>query len=259
MRPPTTRSPSTNQRRNDERIKMPNWVFTTLHVHGEPEKVAEFRDKAKKPYTTYHTGKMVDGKYDHDVVNESEMEGDLLFWNFIEPENKDAYFADAHGKKPEGYESWSMEERLAHDIKHTGDGWYDWNISNWGTKWEARGTLDQEDEDSKYLRYQFDTAWSPAEGAFRAMVEQHPDLSFSIRCEEEQGWGVEFESEDGELVVTNEWDIPESHADWVAIDNESRCICEWEEDKNNWYADCPNKSISEEELAQVEDLLDAIG
>ena len=230
---------------------MPNWVFTTMNVHGEPEKIAEFRDKAKKPYNTYYEN------WKTKQIEESPMEADLLFWNFIEPENKDAYFADAHGTKPEGYESWSMEEKLAHDMKFTGEGWYDWNCRNWGTKWEARGVLEQEDEDGKYLRYQFDTAWSPAEGAFRAMVEQHPELSFTFRCEEEQGWGVEYESEDGELTVTNEWDIPESHADWVAMDNPDRCVCQWEDDRSNWYSDCPIPELPEGELEQLEDLVES--
>ena len=96
---------------------MPNWVYTELSVHGEPEKIAEFRDKAKKPYKTSHPD------WQTKEAKEEQMEGDLLFWNFIEPENKDAYFGDAHGTKPEGYESWSMEERLAHDLKFSGDGW----------------------------------------------------------------------------------------------------------------------------------------
>ena len=230
---------------------MPNWVFTTMSVHGEPEQIAEFRDKAKKPYNTYYPD------WQTKEIKESQMEGDLLFWNFVEPENKDAYFGDAHGTKPEGYESWSMEERLAHDMKFSGDGWYDWNVKNWGTKWEARGVLEQEDEDGKYLRYQFDTAWSPAEPAFRAMVEQHPNLSFSIRCEEEQGWGVEFDGTDGELSVTNEWDIPESHADWDAIDNPDRCVCQWSDDKADWYSDCPRPEMSKEELDAVEDLIES--
>lgn len=230
---------------------MPNWVFTTMHVHGEPEQIAEFRDKAKQSYNTYHPD------WQTKETKESQMEGDLLFWNFIQPENKQAYFADAHGTKPEGYDSWSMEEKLAHDIKHTGEGWYDWNSRNWGTKWEAQGVLEQEDADGKYLRYQFDTAWSPAEGAFDAMVKQHPELSFSFRCVEEQGWGVEYESDDGELSVTSEWGIPSSHEDWENAVNVEQCICAWDDDKGNWYSDCPRPELSKEELDAVEDLVDS--
>ena len=234
---------------------MPNWVYTTMSVHGEKDALHKFSVKASQPYETFYPDRKTE--FAEGEVNDNIRDGDLLFWNFIQPENKDAYFGSAHGEKPEGYESWSMEQKFAHDIKHTGDGWYDWNISNWGTKWEVNAVI--EEEEDTFIQYSFETAWSPAEGAFQAMVKQHPELHFTFRCEEEQGWGVEYESEDGELTVTNEWDIPESHADWVAIDNESRCICQWEEDSEHWYDDCPNKKISEEELARVEDLMDTMG
>ena len=233
---------------------MPNWVFTTASVHGSAEKIAEFREKARQPYTTYYED------WQTKEVKEQQREGDLLFWNFVEPENKDAYFGDAHGTKPEGYESWSMEERLAHDLKFTGEGWYDWNIRNWGTKWEVDATLEQ--DEPEFLQYRFDTAWSPAEGAFRAMVEQHPDLSFSFYCEEEQGWGVEYEAQDGELTVTKEWDIPESHTAWADLDREDSCICAWEDDPTEWYDDCPTKAEeiakNEQQVAQMEDILEII-
>lgn len=229
---------------------MPNWVFTTMSVHGEPEQISEFRHKAKQPYTTYYPD------WETKEVKPQHSDGVLSFWNFIEPENKDAYFADAHGPKPEGYESWSMEEKFAFDIKHTGEGWYDWNIRNWGTKWEADASIESDDPD--YLQYRFDTAWSPAEGAFRAMVEQHPKLSFTFHCEEEQGWGVEYEGTDGELTVTKEWDIPESHADWEALDSEDRCVCHWDNDRSNWYSDCPIPKMDEKELDAIEDLVDTI-
>jgi len=230
---------------------MPNWVYTEISVHGNPEKIAEFRDKAKKPYNTYYPD------WKTKEIKEDQMEGDLLFWNFIEPEDKTSYFADAHGTQPEGYESWSMEEKLSHSMKFTGEGWYDWNIRNWGTKWEARGALDQEDEDGKYLRYKFDTAWSPAEPAFQAIVSQHPELWFGIRCEEEQGWGVEYEAHDGVLSTTSEWDIPTSHADWVELDKEESCICDWEANPTEWYSDCPRKELSETELGKLEDLVES--
>lgn len=233
---------------------MPNWVFTTASVHGAADKIAEFREKARQPYKQYH----IDWKTNE--PKETTKEADLLFWNFIQPENKDAYFADAHGKRPEGYESWSTEQKMAHDLKFTGEGWYDWNIRNWGTKWEADGSLEQ--DEPEFLQYRFDTAWSPAEGAFRAMVEQHPDLSFSFYCEEEQGWGVEFESEDGELITTKEWDIPSTHEDWVNLDREDSCICSYEDDPTEWYDDCPEKEAElkkhGEQIQQMEDILEAI-
>ena len=78
------------------------------------------------------------------------------------------------------------------------------------------------------------------------MVEQHPTLAFSFHCEEEQGWGVEYDSVSGELVETNSWDIPDSHADYVGRDNEDGCVCSYEDDQDEWYNDCPK----EEEIVE---------
>jgi len=93
------------------------------------------------------------------------------------------------------------------------------------------------------LSYRFSTAWSPAEGAFRAMTEQHPELSFEFHCEEEQGWGVVYDGNEGVLFVSKEWEIPNSHADYVELDREDSCLCGWQEKTENWFEDCPRPSV----------------
>lgn len=40
------------------------------------------------------------------------------------------------------------------------ENWYDWNINNWGTKWEA-SVYDFERLDDNSIRINFDTAWGP--------------------------------------------------------------------------------------------------
>jgi hypothetical protein len=80
------------------------------------------------------------------------------------------------------------------------------------------------------------------------MVEKFPTLTFKFNCEEEQGWGVEFEGTDGELMVADEWDIPESHADFKARDNVDGCACaHYSDEPDEWYDDCPDnpKKIAE--------------
>jgi len=234
---------------------MPNWVYNSMSVSGSKEDLIAFRDKASKSYITKHKGKRYQDaegnwKYDADVEYEQENTAPLSFWNFIEPENKDAYFADAHGTKPEGYEAWSMEDKMAYDLKFTGDGWYDWNVRNWGTKWDASDAeiTDSTEDKAACLSYTFQTAWSIPEPVFTAMVRQHPELSFDFECEEEQGWGAEFTSSDGDdvdengvltksLIMTREWDIPDSHADYV--DRGRECWACDNGDEDDFYEDCP--------------------
>jgi len=72
------------------------------------------------------------------------------------------------------------------------------------------------------------------------LSEQFPTVSFTHLYDEEQGWGGDYEFQKGEITRWEEWDIPESHADHVALDQ--TCTCEmWTDDPDMWYDDCPAK------------------
>lgn len=74
-----------------------------------------------------------------------------------------------------------------------GDGWYDWRVSNWGTKWDLCD-LETNDEgwEEGFISYNFWTAWSPPEQVLEALTTQHPKLSFSYKFADEGGgfWGL---------------------------------------------------------------------
>lgn len=223
---------------------MPNWVYNYAYITGKEEDLREFIDKARQPYATYFRGGFEEGEagakiYNPDLVREAVWEEPLSFWNFKKPTDTDTYFS-TDSVKPEGYEEMNIEERMAHSINYSSNGWYDWNVREWGTKWDASEVELMENFNPKdgHISYRFNTAWSPAEGAFQAMVEQHPNLHFTFSCEEEQGWGVEYESFNGNLSLVKEWDIPDSHADYVERDNVDGCVCNWEDDRSEWFDDC---------------------
>ena len=225
-----------------ERMTMPNWVYTSATITGPQQSLDAFKTKASKPYTTHHRGGFVEDKgYDPELIQDSEHSEELSFWNFIAPTDLAAYYGPE--KKPDNYESMTIKERLADAMEFRGDHWYDWNVRVWGTKWDACDvTLD---EDEGRLTYLFSTAWSPAVGAFKAMVEQHPDLEFEFHNTEEQGWGVVFEGKNGELEETRSWDIPESHQDWIDLGEEcQRCGYG---DQDYLFDDCPRVDASANE------------
>lgn len=59
----------------------------------------------------------------------------------------------------------------------TDDRWYDWQIQNWGTKWEPTDlTVEQCEQE---VELSFNTAWSPPEAICRAIRERYPDCSVS--------------------------------------------------------------------------------
>jgi len=200
---------------------MPNWVNNYLDITGSPEAIAAFKEKAAQPYTTHYK--------EEEQVNQDC----FSFWNFKRPPQEaldnGEYFATHGFSKEHGHTG------------QTPNNWYNWNSREWGTKWDACDpelTL----EDTSNLHYSFNTAWSPPTEFFEAMVEQHPELEFFISCEEEQGWGVEFEGRNGTLIVTDEWDIPNSHADYKARDRE--CYCEFG-DYGDRFDDCPFPDTNE--------------
>jgi hypothetical protein len=240
---------------------MPNHVWNSIGVSGAIADIEAFVAKAGKPHITEFKGKRYQDetgawKYDPEIIDTHEDTDPFSFWNFIKPDDEilPVYFGHEKSEKPEGYEGWDFAEKMAHDLKFTGNNAYDWNVRNWGTKWDAYdqtfdGVTTDEAIGKASATYSFNTAWSIPVPVFEALCEQHPELSFSFESEEEQGWGATYESsavddpEDGEptsaLLLISEWDIPESHAELVARGRE--CHCEYDDDEDSWYDDCPRE------------------
>jgi hypothetical protein len=58
------------------------------------------------------------------------------------------------------------------------ENWYEWNVSNWGTKWDV--FLDDtsiERIDDETLSLTFDTAWSPPIGFYNFLFEEGWDVT----------------------------------------------------------------------------------
>ena len=135
----------------------------------------------------------------------------LSFWNFVKPDD------------PESYK----------------DNWYDWNLKYWGCKWDASDVVVEHEDDR--LSYHFETPWSHPLEFFQAVVSLFPELDFSIRFLEEQGWGGEAIGHDGKLGIVKEWEIPMTHGE--RMEYVGYCHCEeMRDDEAEWmHDDCPRK------------------
>ena len=164
---------------------MPNWCYNTLLIEAEPQVIAKIKAQLSAPY---------EDKYQDlksDTWTTQTVQKDLSFWNIIRPDNMDEY----HTAK-----GWS-------EGKAYGDtplNWYNWNIANWGVKWDASDPeLVEEDETS--LQYRFNTPWGVAEQALSTLSTQYPDVGFNLEFEEETGWGGELEFTNGVCQTINEF------------------------------------------------------
>jgi len=71
--------------------------------------------------------------------------------------------------------------------KDIGDGWFDWCVNNWGTKWDVGADVGTEREERHGLRAtvvgnqancSFDSAWSPPIGLYEKLVE----LGYNVKA-----------------------------------------------------------------------------
>jgi len=63
------------------------------------------------------------------------------------------------------------------------DDWYEWNIANWGTKWDASDFFITRHDDGT-LDMTFNTAWSPSLEVTRQLSEDFPSLQIRHFYEE---------------------------------------------------------------------------
>ena len=74
--------------------------------------------------------------------------------------------------------------------KPDGVDWYDWNMHNWGTKWNCKNSvinniMPDEDDDQKYIIViSFETAWSPPLKWIKYIAEQYPTLAIHNKYSE---------------------------------------------------------------------------
>jgi hypothetical protein len=182
---------------------MPNWVYNTLvieAVEADPEQLKKVATQLNQPYTvSHHTW---DAATDTMVRTPTTYNNPIFaFWNISKPTDLDAYF----GEQPK----FDPEKPVAFDSDH----WYDWNVRNWGTKWD----VGNQDNDSPYndtemeereraLVYTFNTAWSTPMPALITLSEQYPELVIALFYQEETGWGGNAVVMNGKVVDENQYD-----------------------------------------------------
>jgi len=233
---------------------MPNWVFNSLSVTGNELDLQKMMEQLNTPFTQ----PLIESRYNKETEKwEVVQDGTITysnpvfaFWNIKRPTEDlfDEYFGIEPRLKSEvslDDPNWYADVEAKRKVSNH---WYDWNITNWGTKWEVavpdtnnwRSTeiveMGKEREEG-YVIYRFDTAWSPPSPAIFALSEQYPNLVFDLEYEEEQGWGGTEVWQNGVLTSEHFYEQPASHQDYVDLDRE--CLMCGNYGYDEWYVDCP--------------------
>jgi hypothetical protein len=188
---------------------MPNWVYNTLTIQGPKEQVDFIKDKLNAPYTK---------SFDQWNMETKEME--FKEYSFSNPvfafHNIHNHLQD--GISNEEYLNQSDHKQpLAEALMFKGNNWYDWNVRNWGTKWDVAVSNDEKYPDTELLEYKsegednwvvykFNTAWSPPAPAIIKLSTLVPNCVVTLDFEEETGWGGEYEFVRGEMTAESDYE-----------------------------------------------------
>lgn len=230
---------------------MPNWVFNEVEITGDAESIANLKAQVGASYSK----DFVDNEWNADnnewvkKLKTVDFSNPVFsFWNIKKPEDAimETYVGLVDDKVK--IEDLSIMDKIMLDMS-TSNGWYEWNCRNWGTKWDVAVNDNDvypdtslEKETATSLAYRFNTAWGSPLEAITELAKQYPSLTITINYEEEQGWGGSAVFQGGEVIDSNEYDVPSSHAEIVERGNE--CYCTGlEEDKV--FSDCPVNLTSE--------------
>ena len=111
-----------------------------------------------------------------------------------------------------------------------GDNWYEWNVSNWGTKWDMDVFVTEDTDES--LTLSADSAWAPPIEFFRHLTEQGYNVK-AYYYESGMGFaGIYDNGQDEEYALEGDADdveatIPEELDEMFNIVNNIR---DWEEE-----------------------------
>ena len=124
---------------------MPNWCNNNIQIEGPLNKLEELSKACE------------DGLFNHILPIPKELEG-----------------TQSPARDEDKKKNKALKEKYGYD------NWYDWNVNNWGTKWDCST------EDSFYqneikkgktdfhgvLHLAFDTAWAPPIGVYEELVDK---------------------------------------------------------------------------------------
>ncbi len=187
---------------------MPNWVFNGLTIEGNPSEVNDLVAQLNKPFAQVHDSwNMEAGQMQKkQTTYTNPVFAFYNIYNYIEDGVSDyEYLQQPDHKLP-----------ITEAMQFKTNDWYNWNVRNWGTKWDVAVSSDDEypetntegpitNGDNLVVHYNFNTAWSPPHPAITKLSSQYPTLLFTLSYEEETGWGGECEFLRGEMISESDY------------------------------------------------------
>jgi hypothetical protein len=148
---------------------MPNWCNNTLIVEGDLNALNDFKKKVlivnENDNNTIHFSMQTLMPTPPELLEMSSP----AYWRGDEN--------DTEGKM-------EFEKQVKELIKKYGHSdWYDWRVSNWGTKWDCADSHVDE-MNGEGLQVYYNTAWGPNTQFIKFAASVYPSLRFKLSFEE---------------------------------------------------------------------------
>ena len=117
--------------------------------------------------------------------------------------------------------------------------WYDWNINNWGTKWDISDVYFENPAEEDSIEFSFCTAWAPPIDAFRTWAELDGRVQFNLEYWEPGVGFVGSATYDGDVYTEDYVDCNQDEKEYKRIASDVWGYEEYEEPEplTEWYKD----------------------
>jgi hypothetical protein len=129
--------------------------------------------------------------------------------------------------------NWMMPEP-----KHN-EGWYDWRVNNWGTKWDICDVYFENQPEEDSIEFSFCSAWAPPTEAFRVWAESDGRVEFKLEYWEPGIGFVGSAVYDGDCYFEDYVDCNQDEKEYKRIASDVWGYEEYEEPEplTEWYKD----------------------
>jgi hypothetical protein len=151
---------------------------------------------------------------------------------------KELIFLDEESKKDGEIESGILNYFYQRPVEED-ENWYNWNVENWGTKWDVTHVTTWERDDEMSISMSFDTAWGPPTALYDHITEEdngnwdvfgmyaEPGMSFVGEYTDGFDNFIQYDFEE------SDWrdSISEDLIDFAGLDYEYENWLEWQEEE----------------------------
>jgi hypothetical protein len=119
------------------------------------------------------------------------------------------------------------------------ENWHDWNINNWGTKWDISDVYFENQAEEDSIEFSFCSAWSPPVEAFQTWAEQDGRVQFNLEYWEPGAGFVGTAVYDGDCYSEDYLECNQDPEEYKRIASEVWGYEEYEEPEplTEWYKD----------------------